>query len=124
MIFNGSRGIKKDKRGRANDIMKKIYAIKVIYGKLYVEIIPVIKETDKLYYLDRQSSLRTVRYVSQLRKAEEGETWTTNETDFKKIAQKYIDDTLSFEMKRIVNEQNKFENLKQQVKAKGLEVNL
>ena len=104
--------------------MKKIYAIKVIYGKLYVETIPIIKETDKLYYLDRQFSLRTVRYASQLRKAEEGETWTTNETDFKKIAQKYIDDTLSIEMKRIVDAQNKFENLKRQVKAKGLEVNL
>lgn len=105
-------------------MMKKNYAIKVIYGKLYVETIPVIKETDKFYYLDRRFSLCTVRNTSQLRKDEEGETWTTNETDFKKIAQKYIDETLSFEMKRIVNEQNKFENLKRQVKAKGLEVNL
>ena len=104
--------------------MKKNYAIKVIYGKLYVETIPVIKETDKLYYLDRRFSRCTVRNASQLRKAEEGVTWTTNETDSKKIAQKYIDDTLPIEMKRIVDAQNKFENLKRQVKAKGLEVNL
>lgn len=102
--------------------MKTVYAIRGMYGKLYIEEIPVIRETEKMYYLDPKASRCTVRYCSQLPKRDEGISWTTDETKFKEIAQKYVDDLLFFAKKKLTVAQNELENLKKEITAVGLAV--
>lgn len=74
-------------------IKDTIYYIGFRHNKLYVGELPIEKETDKLYYLNRISNV--LGDVRILKKSEENTindkaSWTTNATIFDKLKKAFV----------------------------------
>lgn len=74
-------------------IKDTIYYIGFRHNKLYVGELPIEKETDKLYYLNRISNV--LGDVRILKKSEENMindkvSWTTNATNFDKLKKAFV----------------------------------
>lgn len=103
--------------------MKTIYYIGNEYSRgITTGEIPVVKETEKMYYIDRAARKVALHCCEQFRKSEEGINWTTDKAKFKEVAQKYVDDKLYWAKKRLLVAQNELEKLKHDIIALGLEV--
>lgn len=102
--------------------MKTIYYIGMRWGCLVCGEVAVEKETDKMYYIKRGTGVGALDWRTQFRKSDEGKQWTTDESKFIDIAQRYCSEELCKAHREVSNAQLYLETLKTDIKALGFEV--
>lgn len=102
--------------------MKTIYYIGMKWDRLVRGEVAVTKETDKMYYINPHERIGALGWCTQFRKSDEGEKWTTHESKFKEIAQRFCNEELRKAQREVSNAQFHLETLKTDIKALGFEV--
>ena len=102
--------------------MKTIYWIGKRWGRVVSGETTIVYETEKMYYVKASECIGALNWRSQFRKGDEGNQWTTDESKFKEIAQRFCNEELRKAQREVSNAQFDLETLKTDIKALGFEV--
>lgn len=102
--------------------MKTIYYIGTQWNRLVHGEVAVVRETDKMYYIKGEDSVGALGWRSQFNKSDEGKQWTTDESKFKEVSQRFCNEELRKARREVSNAQSDLETLKTDIKALGFEV--
>ena len=75
-----------------------------------------------MFYIKASESIGALNWCTQFRKSDEGKQWTTDESKFKEIAQRFCNEELRKAQREVSNAQLDLKTLKTDIKALGFEV--